>query len=114
MPHPYERLETLCYFIYPFTIYLFLLFPSAIESEQHDYIGGEISIARAKISNSLKGSILIGGTLLKSLSIVDTEISNSRDFGIKLAPTGIAHVKIDSTNIEQNKEGIVITYMSST
>ena len=96
------------------TIYdFFLLFPSAIESEQLDYTGGEISIARAKITNSLKGSVLIGGNLLKSLSIVDTEISNSRDFGIKLAPKGIEHVKIDSTNLEQNKQGIVISPMSS-
>ncbi|KAJ7370758.1 hypothetical protein OS493_030189 [Desmophyllum pertusum] len=84
------------------------------ESEQRYYIGGEISIARVKITNSLKGSVLIGGNLLKSLSIVDTEISNSRDFGIKLAPRGIEHVKIYSTNLEQNKQGIVIHPMSST
>ncbi|XP_078343101.1 uncharacterized protein LOC144628871 isoform X1 [Oculina patagonica] len=81
------------------------------ESEQLHYLGGEINIARSKITNSLKGGILIGGNLLKSVTITDTGITNSKEFGIKLAPRGIEAVKITSINLEQNKQGIVINPM---
>ena len=72
-----------------------------------------MSISRAKFTSSYMGSVLIGGNLLKSLSIIDTEISNSPQFGIKLAPNGIQVVKVVSTKLEKNKQGIVINPMSS-
>ncbi|KAL9960879.1 hypothetical protein ACROYT_G034385 [Oculina patagonica] len=79
------------------------------ESEQLHYLGGEINIARSKIINSQKGGVLIGGNMLKSLSITDTDITNSKEFGIKLAPPGIDVVKFTSINLEENKQGILIS-----
>ena len=92
-------------------IYLFITFTSLIESEQLDYVGGEITIARSKINNNLKGGILIGGNLLNSVSITDTDITNSKEFGIKLETRGIQVTKIASINLQQNKQGIVVNPM---
>jgi len=88
-----------------------LFFP--IENEQLNYLGGEISISRTKITNSQKGSILIRGNELKSLSITETDITNSKEFGIKLMPRGIEEVKFTSLTLEQNKQGIVVNPMYS-
>lgn len=84
-----------------------------IASELLDYSGGEISISRSRISNSQKGSILIGGNVLKSLSITDTDITNSKEFGIKLIPRGIEVVKFTSITLEHNKQGIILGPMYS-
>ncbi len=90
----------------------FFFFPSVIENEQLNGVGGEINIARSKIINSHKGSVLING-YLKSFSITDTNIVNSKEFGIKLSPHGIEVVKITSINLEQNWKGIVISHLYS-
>ena len=86
------------------------LFPFFLltESEQLNYLGGEISITRSKITNSQKGSILIGGNELKSLSIAETVITSSKEFGIKLIPWGIEEVKFISLTLEHNNQGIVV------
>ena len=76
-------------------------------------MGGEISITRSKITYSQKGSILIGGNELKSLSITETDITNSKEFGIKLIPRGIEEVKFTSLALEMNKQGIVVNPMYS-
>ena len=76
-------------------------------------MGGEISITRSKITNSQKGSILIGGNELKSLSITETDVTNSKEFGIKLIPRGIEEVKFTSLALEMNKQGIVVNPMYS-
>ena len=73
--------------------------------------GGNISISRSNITNSQRGSILVGGKLLKSLSITDTDISNSQEFGIKLMPRGIEVVTFTSVALEQNRQGIVVNPM---
>ena len=51
--------------------------------------------------------------MLKSLSITDTDITNSKDFGIKLMNRGIEVVKFTSLSLEQNKQGIVVNPMYS-
>ena len=76
-------------------------------------MGGEINIDRTKINRNVKGGINIAGNSLNSLSISDSEIANSREFGIKLQPSIINFVRISSVNLEQNKQGIVINPMSS-
>ena len=50
--------------------------------------------------------------MLKSVSITDTDITKSKEFGIQLSPRGIGVVKITSINLEQNKHGIVINPMN--
>ena len=94
---------------------LLLHFQTAIENEQLGYIGAEIIIDRVKITGSLQGGILIGGNVLKSLTITNTDVTgtNSRDFGIRLTVRDIKVVKIISTNLQKNWQGIVINYISS-
>ena len=79
-----------------------------IESKQLNYFGGEVSISRSKITSSQKGSVLIGGNELKSISITETDITNSKEFGIKLMPRGIDVVKFISLTLEKNVQGIEI------
>ncbi len=89
------------------------MYQTAIENKQSSYIGGEISVDRVKITDSLRGSVLIGGNLLKSLTITNTDITNSRDFGIRITARDIEVVKILSTNLQNNRNGILIYYAIS-
>ena len=57
---------------------------SLIEGEQVHNTGGEISITRSTITNSIQEGIVIEENALKSLSIVDTAISSSRHDGIRI------------------------------
>ena len=50
---------------------------------------------------------------MKSLSITKTDITNSKEFGIKLIPRGIEQVILTSLTLEQNKQGIVVNPMYS-
>ena len=50
---------------------------------------------------------------MKSLSITETDVTNSKEFGIKLIPRGIEEVKFTSLALEQNKQGIVVNPMYS-
>ena len=63
----------------------FISFVSLTESKQVDLTGAEISLTRARISNSIQGGIRIRGNPLKSLRIADTAISNSRQSGIQIS-----------------------------
>ncbi|XP_078343106.1 protein bark beetle-like isoform X1 [Oculina patagonica] len=83
------------------------------ESQQFDYTGGEIRIDRATITNSLQGNVRIGGKI-KSLTITDTDIANSKEFGIKISKRDIDVVKIISTNLQKNRKGIEFPEMSTT
>lgn len=49
---------------------------------------------------------------MKSLSIVDTKIANSRQFGIRLQSSVIEVAKIASTKLEDDTQGIVISHIS--
>ena len=95
--------------IFPFSLLMYYVCISIfIESKQLNYVRGEISISRSKITGGQKGSILIGGNELKSLCITDTDITNSKEFGIKLTLRSIDEVKFTSLTLDQNKQGIEI------
>lgn len=51
--------------------------------------------------------------MLKYLSIVDTELTASQEFGIRLAPIGIEVIEIISTSLHRNKQGIIIQHLTS-
>ena len=103
------------FFFVAILLILLLHFQTTIENEQLGYVGAEIIIDRVKITGSLQGGILIGGNLLKSLTITNTDVTgtNSRDFGILLTTYDIKVVKIISTNLQRNWQGIVISYINS-
>ena len=101
------------FFSFYFVNVLLLLHQTTIENEKLDDIGGEISIDRAKITDSVLEGILIGGNLLKSVTITNTDIAKSRDVGLRLTADNIEVLKIISTNLQTNRRGISIHYITS-
>ena len=88
-----------------------------LEGEQVPYTGGEISITRSKITNSIQGGIVAEEMALKSLIIVDTAISNSLQFGIKITgsnwPSGLSSLQFVLENCVINASRSQGLYINS-
>lgn len=71
------------YFMFVLLIFYYFCL-TVIDNEQFGYIGGGISIDRVKITDSYQG-VLTKGNVLKSLTITKTDITNSRNYGIRIS-----------------------------
>ena len=95
----------------------FFSFVSLTESKRVDYSGGQISIKRVTIFNSIQGGIFIDEDGLKSLSIAHSTISNSRQFGIRIRgrwwASGISSPEIFVKNCLIQGSGTHGIYISS-